>query len=113
MEPGLSSPETSPRRGRPALWPGAYGLLRPRQQQSEQLRAAFAVDDSVDEVGPEPALEGDHGFLRVGPIGADGLECEEEPGVGPIGVDQVARRARQRQTALGQLPPWKQLARIL
>src|SRR5205823_15080053 len=45
---------------------GGLRSLRPRQQQREQLGAAFAVDDPVDEVGPEPPLEGDHRLLRVG-----------------------------------------------
>src|SRR4051812_26168478 len=100
MEPGLSSPETSPRRGRPALWLMQYGLLRPRQQQGEQLGAAFAVDDPVDQVGPEAALEGDHGLLRLGNVIAEPLEGEQEPGVRPIRIDQVAGGARQSEAAL-------------
>src|SRR5215217_5910151 len=95
-------------RGRPALWPSKYGLLGPRKQQGEQLRPAFAVDDAVNQVGPEAALEGDHRFLLVGDVVAETLEREEEAGVGPVRVDQVARRARQRQAALGQLPPREQ-----
>src|SRR5690242_3591518 len=99
-------------RGRPALWRGQYGLLRPRQQQSEQLGAAFAVDDPVDEIGPEAALEGDHRLLRIGHVVAEALERQQEAGVGPVWVDEVARRARQRQAALGQLPPGKELAGV-
>ena len=38
---------------------GVCGLLRPRQQQREQLGPAFAVDHAVDDVGAEAALEGD------------------------------------------------------
>src|SRR5689334_1551379 len=53
-------------------------LLRPRQQQGEELGAALAVDDSVDEVGPEAALECDHRLLRVGDVIAEALEREQE-----------------------------------
>src|SRR6266481_2500109 len=67
-------------------------LLRPRQEQREQLRAALAVDDPVDEIGAEAALEGDHRLLLVGHVIAEALEREEEAGVGPIRVDQVAGR---------------------
>ena len=77
-------------------------LLRPRQQQSQQFRPAFAVDDAVDHVGAEPPLERDHGFLRVGHVIAEALEREQEAGVGPERVDQVAGWARQGQAALGQ-----------
>src|SRR5438309_855829 len=69
--------------------------LRPRQQQSEQFRAAFAVDDAVDEVGAKPPLEGDHRLLLVGNVIAEAFEREQETGIGPIGVDQVAGRAGQ------------------
>src|SRR6476469_3650332 len=55
-------------RGRPALWHDQYGLLRPGQQQSEQFGPAFAVDDPVDDVRPETALECDHRLLRIGNI---------------------------------------------
>ena len=89
------------------------GSLRSRQQQREQLGPAFAVDDPVDQVGPEAALEGDHRLLRVGHVIAEPLEREQEAGVGPIRIDQVAGRARQRQAALGQRVPREQLARIL
>ena len=61
-------------RGRPALWLRQYGLLRPWQQQREELCPALAVDDPVDEVGPEAALEGDHRLLRVRHIIAEPLE---------------------------------------
>ena len=47
-----------------ASFAASSSLLRPRQQQREQLRPAFAVDDAVDQVGPEAALEGDHRLLR-------------------------------------------------
>ncbi len=73
---------------------------------------AFAVDDPVDQVGPEAALEGDHRLLRVGDVIAEALEREQEAGVGPERVDEVARRARQRQAALGQRLPREQLARV-
>ena len=79
----------------------------------EQLGPAFAVDDPVDQVGTEAPLEGDHRLLRVGHVIAEPLQREQEAGVGPVGVDQIARRARQREPALGQLPPREQLARIL
>src|SRR4051794_19706569 len=105
MEPGLSSPGTSPRRGRPALWRGRYGLLRARKQQSEQLGAAFAVDDPVDEVGSEATLERDHRFLRVSHVITKALKGEQEAGVGPVRIDEVARRARKRQPALGERVP--------
>src|SRR5438874_2720179 len=75
-------------------------LLRPRQQQSEELGPALAVDDSVDQVGAEAALEGDHRFLLVRHVIAEPLEREEESGVGPIRVDEVAGRARQSEPAL-------------
>ena len=52
-------------------------------------------------------------FCVVGHVIAEALEREQEAGIGPIRVDQVARRARQRQPALGQRVPRKQLARIL
>ncbi len=87
-------------------------LLRPRQQQREQFGPAFAVDDPVDQVGPEAALEGDHRLLLVGDVIAEALEREQEAGVGPVRVDQVARRARQREPALGQRVPREQLARV-
>src|ERR1041385_8158997 len=51
-------------------------LLRPGQKQSEQLGPALAVDDPVDEVGPEAPLERDHGFLLVGDVIAEALESE-------------------------------------
>src|SRR4051794_17321844 len=113
MEPGLSSPGTSPRRGRPALWLRKYGLLRPGQQESEQLGPAFAVDDPVDHIGAKAALEGDHRLLRLGHVVTEALKRQQEAGVGPEGVDQVARRARQRQAALGQRLPREQLAGVL
>ena len=46
----------------------AAKLLRPWKQQRQQLGPAFAIDDSVDEVGPEPALEGNHCLLRIGNV---------------------------------------------
>src|SRR5690242_18172929 len=72
-------------------------LLRSRQQQRQQLRTAFAVDDAVDKVGPEAALEGKHGLLLIGHVVAEPLEREQETGVGPIGIDQLTRRARKRE----------------
>src|SRR5688572_8844812 len=57
--------------------------LRARQQQSEQLGAAFAVDDAVDAIGAEAALEGDHGLFFVGHVIAEALEREQEAGIGP------------------------------
>src|SRR5438874_3317103 len=113
MEPGLSSPGTSPRRGRSALWLGKYGLLRPRKQQSQEFRAAFAVDDPVDLVGAEPALKGDHRLLLIGNIIAEPLEREQEARVGPIRVDEVARRTWQSEPAPGQRFPRKQFAGVL
>ncbi len=50
-----------------------FGSLRPRQEEREQLRPAFAVDDPVDEIGPEPSLKGDHRFLRIGDVIAETL----------------------------------------
>src|SRR3954466_12439225 len=113
MEPGLSSWKTSLPRGRPILWHRLYGLLGPRQQQGEELRPAFAVDDAVDQVRPEPALECDHRLLSVGHVIAEALQREQEAGVGPIRVDQVARGAWKREAALRERVPGKQLARIL
>ncbi len=89
----------------PSLWS--------RQQQREQLRSTFAVDDPVDQVGAEAALEGDHGLERVADVVAEALEREQEAGVGPERVDQVALGARQRQAAAGQRLPGKQLAWVL
>src|SRR6185437_2631128 len=43
----------------------------------------------------------------------EALERQEETGVGPVRVDQVARRARKRESALGQRVPGEQLARIV
>src|SRR5215217_2143924 len=63
------------------LW-APLPLLRPRQQESEQLGAALTVDDPVDHVGAEAALEGDHRFLLVGHVIAEAFEREEEAGVG-------------------------------
>ena len=60
-------------RGRPALWPSQYGLLRPWQQQGEQFRPAFAVDDAVDHVRPETPLEGYDGLLLIGDVIAEAL----------------------------------------
>ena len=51
-------------------------------------------------------------FCVVGDVIAEALEREQEAGVGPVGVHQVARRARQREAALGQRLPREQLARI-
>ena len=73
--------------------------MGPRQQQGEQFGAAFAVDDPVDEVRAEAPLESDHRFLLIGHIIAEPLEREQEAGVGPIGIDEVAPRtgsARRR-----------------
>src|SRR5258707_6667006 len=105
MEPGLSSKETNLPRGRPALWLGLYGSLGARQQECKQLGAAFAVDDPVDEVRTEAALERNHRFLRVGHVIAEPLEREQEAGVGPIRVDEIASRARQSKAGLGQRWP--------
>src|SRR5690242_11493234 len=55
--------------------PGAV-LLRTRQQQGEKLGPAFAVDDSVDEIGAKAALESDHCLLLVGHVIAETLEGE-------------------------------------
>src|SRR5215212_4218478 len=80
-------------------------LLRPWQQQGEQLGAAFAVDHAVDQVWPEAALEGDHRLLLVGDVVTKALEREQEPRVRPIGIDQVTRRARQSEPPLGERVP--------
>src|SRR5438477_5814078 len=70
-----------------------YGLLGSRKQQGEQLRTAFSVDDPIDNVGAEAALESDHSLLRIGHVIAEALEREQEPRVGPVGINQVPRRA--------------------
>src|SRR5687767_11670417 len=90
-----------------------YGLLRPGQQERQQLGAAFAVDDAVDQVGPEAALEGDHGLLLVGHVIAEPFERQQESGIGPVRVHQVTRRAWECQPPLCQFPPGKQLAGVL
>ena len=59
VEPGLSSPSFEGR-GRPAAWHVYYVLLRPWQQQGEQFRSAFAINDAIEAVGAETALEGDY-----------------------------------------------------
>ena len=64
-------------------------------------------------VGAEAALEGDHRLRRVADVIAEPLEREQEAGVGPERVDQVAGRAGQRQPAAGQRVPREQFARIL
>jgi hypothetical protein len=87
-------------------------LLRPRQQQREQLGAAFSVDNPIDEVGPEPPLKGDYRLLRIGKVVAEPLEGEQEAGVGPVRVDQLARGAWKRQPPLRQRMPREELARI-
>ena len=105
VEPGLSSPDKS-QRGRPALWHIAHMIYCGRgSNRASKLRPAFAVDDPVDQVGPEAALECDHGLLLVGHVIAEPLEREEESGIGPIGIDQFARRARQREPALCKRVP--------
>ena len=91
----------------------ASNSLGSGQEQGEQLGPALAVNDSVDQVRPKAALEGDHRLLRFGHVVAEPLESEQEAGVGPVRVDQVAAGARQGKPALGQLPPRKQLARVL
>src|SRR5687768_6126276 len=48
-----------------------YGLLRARQQEREQFGAALAVDDAVDALGAEAALEGDCRLERVGHVIAE------------------------------------------
>ena len=52
-------------------------------------------------------------LLLVGHVIAEPLQGEQETGVGPERVDEITRRARQRETALGQSAPWEKLARIL
>jgi hypothetical protein len=87
--------------------------LRPWEQQRQELGAAFAVDDAVDQVRAEAPLEGDHGLLFVSHVIAEPLEREEDAGVGPLGIDEVTRRARQREAPLGERFPREELARIL
>lgn len=48
-------------------------LLRPGKQHRQQLRAAFAVDDAVDEVGAEASLESNGRLKRVGHVIAEAL----------------------------------------
>ena len=68
VEPGLSSPRLrGPRppgplaeaKRLPSAPKRSHRPPRPRQQQGQQDRAAFAVDRAVDQLGPEAALEGD------------------------------------------------------
>ena len=75
------------RRGRPALWPARYGLLRPGKQQREKLGPAFAVDNAVDQVRPEAALEGNRRLLSVGDVIAEAFERKMKGSVGPVRVD--------------------------
>ena len=51
--------------------------------------------------------------MWLGDVIAEALEREQEAGVGPERVDQIARRAGQREAAPGQRLPREQLARIL
>ncbi len=113
MEPGLSSSKTSfaPRPPGP-LARSHMGYCGRGSNEREQFRPAFAVDDPVDQVGPEAALEGDYRLLRVGHVIAEPLERKQEARVGPIRIDQVARRARQSEAALGERVPREKLARI-
>ena len=60
--------------GRPALWRWHYGLLGTRQQERQQFGPAFAVDDPINEVRPEPALERDHRLLLISHIIAEALQ---------------------------------------
>ena len=64
VEPGLSSREQVRDAAARPSGGARYGLLRARKQQGQQLGPAFAVDDAVDQVGAEAALEGDHRLLR-------------------------------------------------
>ena len=63
-------------RGRPALWPIQYGLLRPWQQQGEQFCPTFSIDDPIDEVRSEAPLEREHGLLGVRDVVAKALKCQ-------------------------------------
>ena len=85
----------------------AYRLLRPWEQQREEFRAAFAIDDAVDRLRAEAALEGDDGFLGIPDVITEPLECQQEAGVGPERVHQIAGRARQGQAAVGERVPWE------
>ena len=69
---------------------------------------------AVDQLGPEAALEGDHRLLRVADVIAEALEREQEAGVGPERVDQVAASGcGSARPTLGQPRPREQLAGIL
>src|SRR6476620_7531817 len=93
--------------------PRSVGVsLRPRKQQREQLGPARAIDDPVDEIGPEAALECNHRFLFIGDVVSEPLEGQQEAGVGPIRVDEVTRWTGEREPSFRELPPGKQLPRI-
>ena len=74
--------------------------MRPWQQEREQLGPALAVDDPVDQVWPEPPLKRDHRLLGVGDIIAEPLQRQQEAGIGPVRVDEVAGGAREREATL-------------
>ncbi len=57
-------------------------------------------------------MEGDHRFLRFGDVIAEALEREEEAGVGPERVDQLARRTWQREPTLRERLPGEEVTRV-
>ena len=87
-------------RGRPSPGRPTYGLLRPRQQECEQLGPAFSVDDPIDEVRTEAALEGDHRLLPDRSLHIRTARAPAGSRRRSIGVHRVAGRARQRQRRL-------------
>src|SRR3546814_8880497 len=80
----------------------ALGL---RQQQREQDRAAFAVDRAVDQLGAKAALERHRRCKTVGHVVTEAFEREQEARVGPQGVGELPRRARQREAAAREFLP--------
>src|SRR4051812_3160271 len=100
--------------GRPTLWPGLYThSALAVQEKLEEDRAAFAVDDSIEQFGAEAALEGDNGGLGLVHVITPALEREQETAIGPVRIDQPARRPGDGEAVPGKPCPIEQFAGIL
>ena len=93
-EPGLSSRVQAPPRPPDPLAGTAPSATLARktnsfvpgrlwQQQGEQDAATLAINDAVDQLGAEAALERDDRGELVGHIIAETFERDEETGIGP------------------------------
>lgn len=88
VEPGLSSPGSHPPRSPDPLASGPLTAIflsvipaRLGQQQRQQQRAALAVDDAVDQLGPEAPLKCPHCRFGVRDVIAEPLQRQHEPPV--------------------------------